>query len=67
MAAAAEINNAPLASSPDTDAGLLAVLGQTLRALAVQPGVMAGIKDAADGRYLWASDSLAAFYGRAAA
>ncbi|MBE7419116.1 MAG: GGDEF domain-containing protein [Ideonella sp.] len=35
-----------------------------LLALATQPGVMFGLKDAADGRYLVVSDSLAAFYGR---
>jgi diguanylate cyclase (GGDEF)-like protein len=66
MAAAAEINPSPLASPRDVDAGLLGVLGHTLQALAAQPGVMVGTKDAADGRYLWVSDSLASFYGRPA-
>jgi diguanylate cyclase (GGDEF)-like protein len=64
MAAAAEIN--PVAGTPtrDVQPGVLAAMGRTLTVLAAQPGVMAGVKDAADGRYLWVSDSLAAFYGR---
>jgi diguanylate cyclase (GGDEF)-like protein len=66
MTAAAEINPPPLATPREAEAGLLAVLGRTLQALAVQPGVMVGVKDAADGRYLTVSESLAAFYGRPA-
>jgi diguanylate cyclase (GGDEF)-like protein len=46
------------------DAAMLAAAGCMLVAFASQPGVMFGIKDAGDGRYLVASDSLAAFYGR---
>jgi len=48
------------------DPATLAAAGRTLLALTAQPGVMFGIKDAADGRYLAVSESLAAFYGRAA-
>jgi len=46
------------------DSALLAAAGRTLFAFASQPGVMFGLKDATDGRYLAASESLAAFYGR---
>jgi len=46
------------------DPALLAAAGRTLFALASLPGVMFGLKDAADGRYLAASESMAAFYGR---
>ena len=66
MVAAAEINTAAGASARDAQAGVLAAMGRTLMALAAQPGVMAGVKDAADGRYLWVSESLAVFYGREA-
>lgn len=66
MAAAAEINPAAGASMRDAQPGVLGAMGRTLMALAAQAGVMAGVKDAADGRYLWVSDSLAAFYGREA-
>ncbi len=64
MAAAAEINPAAPAHPRDAETGLLIVLGRTLQALATLPGVMIGVKDASDGRYLLASESLAAFYGR---
>lgn len=67
MPAAAEINPETVVGPRDADTGLLAVLGRTLQALAAQPGVMVGVKNAADGRYLWASESLAAFYGLASA
>ena len=46
------------------DPALLTAAGRTLFALASLPGVMFGLKDAADGRYLTASESMAAFYGR---
>jgi len=46
------------------DPALLAAAGRTLLAFASQPGVMFGLKDATDGRYLAASESMAAFYGR---
>ena len=46
------------------DPALLSAAGRTLLAFASQPGVMFGLKDAADGRYLAASESMAAFYGR---
>lgn len=62
-------DNPPAPAAADAwqrDAPTLATAGRLLLALATQPGVMFGIKDAADGRYLAASDSLAAFYGRSA-
>jgi diguanylate cyclase (GGDEF)-like protein len=46
------------------DPALLGAAGRTLFAFASLPGVMFGLKDAADGRYLAASESMAAFYGR---
>jgi diguanylate cyclase (GGDEF)-like protein len=52
------------ASAWRQDPALLAAAGRALLALASQPGVMFGLKDASDGRYLAASESLAAFYGR---
>lgn len=66
MTADAETNShAPsAANAARQDPALLAAAGRTLFAFASQPGVMFGLKDAADGRYLAASESLAAFYGR---
>ena len=46
------------------DAALLSAAGRLLMAHASLPGVMYGLKDASDGRYVAASDSLAQFYGR---
>ncbi len=45
---------------------MLAALGLLLQALAPRQGLMIGIKDGVDGRYLLASPALAAFFGRAA-
>jgi len=46
------------------DAATLAAAGRLLAAYASTPGVMFGLKDGSDGRYLAASESLAQFYGR---
>jgi len=46
------------------DVSTLGAAGRLLAAYASQPGVMYGLKDAADGRYVAASESLAQFYGR---
>ena len=43
---------------------MLNAAGRLLTAYASLPGVMFGLKDASDGRYLAASQSLAEFYGR---
>jgi diguanylate cyclase (GGDEF)-like protein len=69
MTAADEVHRTALApgSQPGDDATVLVALGRTLQALASIPGVLVGSKEAGDGRYLWVSDSLAAFYGRPAA
>jgi diguanylate cyclase (GGDEF)-like protein len=66
MTADAETNShaQSAANAMRQDAALLAAAGRTLFAFASLPGVMFGLKDATDGRYLAASDSLAAFYGR---
>src|SRR5262245_21719598 len=64
MSADAETNIQTPPSAGRPDAALLGVAGRLLSAYAAMPGVMYGIKDAADGRYLAASDSLALFYGR---
>src|SRR5262245_10272222 len=45
------------------DAALLGPAGRLLLAFASLPGVMYGLKDASDGRYVAASESLAQFYG----
>ncbi|MFO1220557.1 MAG: GGDEF domain-containing protein [Burkholderiaceae bacterium] len=66
MNAAAEINPAAVAPLREAQDGVFAAMGRALMTLAGQNGVMAGVKDAADGRYLWVSDTLAAFYGRPA-
>jgi len=68
MTPAAEINlpaTAPPAQRSD-DSDLLVALGRTFQTLASQPGMMFGLKDAGDGRYLLVSESLASFYGRPA-
>jgi diguanylate cyclase (GGDEF)-like protein len=68
MTAAAEINPpasaAPMQRWDDSD--LLVALGQVFHTLASQPGMMFGLKDASDGRYLLVSESLAKFFGRPA-
>lgn len=46
------------------DAATLAAAGRLLTAYASTPGVMFGLKDGSDGRYVAASESLAQFYGR---
>ncbi|HEY6355161.1 MAG TPA: diguanylate cyclase, partial [Burkholderiaceae bacterium] len=65
MSAGAETNfdaqEATSASRPD--AAMLGAAGKLLAAYASLPGVMYGLKDASDGRYLAASESLAQFYG----
>lgn len=67
MTAAAELNAAEASATPrEVPAGVLAVVGRAMMAAAAQGGVMVGVKDAADGRYLWVSESLAGFYGRGA-
>ncbi len=43
---------------------MLGAAGRLLAAYASLPGVMYGLKDGSDGRYLAASESLAQFYGR---
>lgn len=67
MSADAETNPQARAAADGwrQDPGMLMAAGRALVALASMPGVMFGIKDAADSRYLTVSDSLAAFYGRA--
>ena len=66
MSAGAETNfhaqEALSAGRPD--AALSGAAAKLLLAYASTPGVMYGLKDASDGRYLSASDSLAQFYGR---
>ena len=66
MTADAETNShaQSAANAMRQDAALLAPAGRTLFAFASLPGVMFGLKDATDGRYLTASESLADFYGR---
>ena len=65
MTADAETNfHAHSANGLRQDPALLQAAGRTLYAFATLPGVMFGLKDASDGRYLAASESLAAFYGR---
>jgi diguanylate cyclase (GGDEF)-like protein len=64
MSTDAETNVHEQANVSRSDAGVLAAAGRLLAAYAAQPGVMYGIKDAADGRYVAASESLAQFYGR---
>jgi diguanylate cyclase (GGDEF)-like protein len=67
MTAAAELNPAAASATPrEAPAGVLAAMGRAMMAAAAQDGVMVGVKDAADGRYLWVSESLAGFYGRGA-
>ena len=65
MSAGAETNfhaqEATSAGRPD--AAMLGAAGKLLAAYASLPGVMYGLKDAGDGRYLAASESLAQFYG----
>ena len=65
MSAGAETNfHAQEATSAGrTDAAMLGAAGKLLTAYASLPGVMYGLKDAGDGRYLAASESLAQFYG----
>ncbi len=46
------------------DAASMAAAGKLLAAYASMPGVMYGLKNGSDGRYIAASDSLAQFYGR---
>ena len=64
MTTDAEANVQAHAGASRTEAPVLGAAGRLLMAYATQPGVMYGIKDAADGRYLAASESLAEFYGR---
>jgi len=66
MTTDAEINfqAQALADGVRADAPLLNAAGRLLMAYATQPGLMYGLKDAGDGRYLAASESLAQFYGR---
>jgi diguanylate cyclase (GGDEF)-like protein len=66
MGAGAETNfHAPDAlSTGRPDAATLAAAGRLLMAYASTPGVMFGLKDGSDGRYVAASESLAQFYGR---
>ena len=66
MSAGAETNfhtqEAASAGRPDT--AMLGAAGKLLVAYAALPGVMYGLKDASDGRYLVVSESMAQFYGR---
>ncbi|MCG3189608.1 MAG: hypothetical protein LKCHEGNO_02081 [Burkholderiaceae bacterium] len=66
MSAGAETNSQAResAGAARTDPALLAAAGKLLAAYATLPGVMYGIKDGNDGRYIAASESLAQFYGR---
>ena len=66
MSAGAETNfhAQAMTSAGRPDPAVLAAAGRLLTAYAAMPGVMYGLKDASDGRYLAASESLAQFYGR---
>jgi diguanylate cyclase (GGDEF)-like protein len=66
MSAGAETNfhTQEAAGAGRQDAALLGAAGRLLTAYASLPGVMYGLKDGSDGRYLAASESLAQFYGR---
>jgi diguanylate cyclase (GGDEF)-like protein len=66
MSAGAETNLHAQASSGAwrQDPAVLGAAGRLLAAYASQPGVMYGLKDASDGRYLAVSETLAEFYGR---
>jgi diguanylate cyclase (GGDEF)-like protein len=46
------------------DSDLLVALGRMFQSLGSRPGMMFGLKDASDGRYLLVSESLAQFFGR---
>lgn len=70
MNADSDVANWAMAVTGDAGTGgpsMLTALGQLLQALAPRQGLMVGIKDGADGRYLLVSPALAAFFGRAAA
>lgn len=69
MTAAAKINPSvpEPPSQPWDDPTLCLAMGQAVQLLTSMPGVMVGIKDASDGRYVLVSESLAQFYGRPAA
>lgn len=59
---------ADAAAGPSTDAEVHAavsqVMGLALQALSAQQGWMVGVKDAADGRYVFVNEALAAFLDR---
>jgi len=66
MSAGAETNFQMQEAAPAgrQEAAMLGAAGRLLAAYASLPGVMYGLKDGSDGRYLAASESLAQFYGR---